>query len=156
MAPVNTVITNMPHAPTTVLQTATSQPPLLSAGSITIANLCKFDYACKCFFTYKEIPADEQVGCIIYSFELEFMQSWIESDSDHLTQGDQEFYKWSVSICKANNELEATDSLQHIPHEHFHTHLIVHLNPALCLAYHASKKELDAVENIKAWICWIM
>jgi hypothetical protein len=45
----------------------------------------KFDYGCKHFFAYKEIPADEQVGHIIYSFESEFMQSWIESDSARLT-----------------------------------------------------------------------
>ena len=183
MAPVDPVIANMPYAPATVLQTATSQPPLLSAGSITIANLRKFDYACKRFFAYKEIPAEEQVGRIIYSFESEFMQSWIESDSDHLIalsfaefmlevkrkwlptdwedeliqeliapQGDRDFYEWSISVRKTNNELEAADSLQHIPDARFRAHLVAHLNPALRLAYRASKKELDAVVDIEAWI----
>jgi hypothetical protein len=183
MTPVDPVIANMPYALATVLQTATSQPPLLSAGSITIANLCKFDYACKHFFTYKEIPAEEQVACIIYSFESEFMQSWIESDSNRLIslsfaefmlevkwkwlptdwedeliqeliapQGDREFYEWSISICKVNNELEAADSLQHIPEQCYHAHLVAHLNPALCLAYCTSKKELDSIEDIEAWI----
>lgn len=85
MAPIDPYIANLPYAPETVLQSSTSQPPLLSAGSITITNLCKFDYGCKHFFTYKEIPENEQVGRIIYLFESEFMQSWIESDSAHLT-----------------------------------------------------------------------
>jgi len=111
------------------------------------------------------------------------MQSWIESDSEHLIrltftefileikqkwlptdwedeliqeliapQGDHKFYQWSVSVCKANNELESTDSLQYIPHECFHAHLITHLNPALYLAYHMSKKELNAIEDIEVWI----
>ncbi|KAF8235814.1 hypothetical protein L208DRAFT_1255123, partial [Tricholoma matsutake] len=173
----------MPYGPATILQTATSQPPLLSARSILIANLHKFNYACKHFFAYKEIPTQEQVGCIIYSFESEFMQSWIKSDSDRLIalsfsefmlkvkckwlptdwedeliqelitpQGDRDFYEWSISICKVNNELKAADSLQHIPDTQFPAHLITHLNPALCLAYCASKKELDAVADIEAWI----
>jgi hypothetical protein len=180
---VDPVVANMPYAPASILQTASSQPPLLSAGSITIANLRKFDYACKHFFAYKEIAPEDQVGRIIYSFELEFMQSWIESDSTRLTslsfadfmlevkqkwlpsdwedeliqeliapQGECEFYEWSVSIRKANNELEAVDSLQHIPATRFHAHLVAHLNPALCLAYCAAKKELDAIEDIEAWI----
>ena len=158
MAPVDPYIASLPYAPTTIMQLSTSQPPLLSAGSITILNLHKFDYGCKHFFAYKEIPVDEQVGYIIYSFESEFMQLWIESDSDHLTslsfadfmlkikckwllsnledeliqeliapQGEHEFYEWSVSICKANNELEAAGSLQHIPTECFHALLVAHL-----------------------------
>jgi hypothetical protein len=182
MAPINPFIANMPYAPATVLHSTTNQPPLLSSRSITIANLRKFDYACKCFFVNKEIPAKDQVGRIIYSFESEFMQSWIESDSEHLVglsfpefilevkckwlpmdwedeliqeliayQGDREFYEWSISLCKANNELEAAGSLQHIPNEHFHAHLIAHLNPALRLAYCTSKAEF-AVEDIEAWI----
>ena len=32
------------------------------------------------------------------------------------------------------------------------THLVVHLKPALHLAYCATKKELNAIEDIKAWI----
>jgi hypothetical protein len=84
MAPIDPFIASLPYLPATILQSSTSQPPLLSAGSITISNLQKFDYGCKCFFTYKEIPAEDQVGCIIYSFELEFMQSWVEADSAHL------------------------------------------------------------------------
>ena len=183
MTPVDPVIANMPYAPASVLQTSTSQPPLLSAGSITVSNLRKFDYACKRFFAYKEIPPEDQVGRIIYSFESEFMQSWIESDSDCLValtfaefmlevkrkwlpsdwedeliqeqiapQGDREFYKWSVSIRKANNELEAAGSLQHIPTERFRAHLVAHLNPALRLAYRASRKDLDAIEDIESWI----
>jgi hypothetical protein len=84
MAPVDPYIASLPYAPATVLQSSTSQPPLLSASSITVLNLCKFDYGCKCFFTYKEIPAEDQVARIIYSFESEFMQSWIESDSARL------------------------------------------------------------------------
>lgn len=84
MAPVDPVIVNMPYAPTTILQALSSQPPLLSASSITVSNLCKFKYACKRFFTYKEIPTEEAVGQIIYSFKSEFMQSWIKSDSDCL------------------------------------------------------------------------
>ena len=183
MRPVDPTIANMPYAPASVLQTSTSQPPLLSAGSITVVNLRRFDYACKRFFAYKEIAPEDQVGHIIYSFESEFMQSWIESDSARLIslsfqdfmlevkrkwlpsdwedeliqeliapQGDHEFYEWSVSICKANNELEAAESLQHIPAARFHAHLVAHLNPALRLAYRAAKKELDAVEDIEAWI----
>ncbi|KAF8226901.1 hypothetical protein L208DRAFT_340873 [Tricholoma matsutake] len=42
---------------------------LLSASSITVSNLHKFDYACKHFFAYKEITPDDRVGRIIYSFE---------------------------------------------------------------------------------------
>jgi hypothetical protein len=72
---VDPVVANIPYAPASVLQTASSQPPLLSAGSITIANLHKFNYTCKCFFAYKEIAPKDQVGRIIYSFESEFMQS---------------------------------------------------------------------------------
>jgi hypothetical protein len=155
MHPVDPVIANMPYAAATVLQTSTSQLPLLSAGSITVANLRKFDYARKHFFACKEIMPKDQVGHIIYSFESEFMQSWIESDSMRLIgltfgnfmlevkrkwlssdwedkliqeltapQGDLEFYEWSVSIRKANNELEAADSLQHIPANRFHAHLV--------------------------------
>ncbi|KAF8236977.1 hypothetical protein L208DRAFT_1250070, partial [Tricholoma matsutake] len=173
----------MPYAPATISQLSSSQPPLLSAGSITVSNLCKFEYTCKRFFSYKEIPTKEAVGHIIYSFESEFMQSWIESDSECLSsltfaefmieikqkwlptdwedeliqeliapQGDLEFYQWSVSVCKVNNELEAADSLQYIPCERFRAHLIAHLNPALRLAYHASKKELDAIKDIETWI----
>jgi hypothetical protein len=84
MAPVDLVIAAMPYTPATILQSSSSQPPLLSAGSITVTNLWKFKRACKRFFTYKEIPADKAVGCIIYSFKSEFMQSWIESDSELL------------------------------------------------------------------------
>jgi hypothetical protein len=187
MAPVDQYIASLPYAPATVLQSSTSQPPLLSAGSITVSNLRKFDYGCKCFFTYKEIPTEDQVTCIIYSFESEFMQSWIESDSARLIslsfsefmleikckwlpsdwedeliqeliipQGEQEFYEWSVSVCKANNELDAARSLQHIPDERFHVHLVAHLKPALHLAYRAGKKELDAIEDIELWIHCIM
>lgn len=183
MHQVDPIIANMPYAPASVLQTSTSQPPLLSVGSITVTNLRKFDYACKQFFAYKEIAPEDQVSCIIYSFESEFMQSWIESDSARLIslsfadfmlevkwkwlpsnwedeliqeliapQGDREFYEWSVSIRKANNELEAADSLQHIPAARFRAHLVTHLNPALHLAYHTAKKELDAIEDIEAWI----
>ena len=93
------------------------------------------------------------------NFMLEVKWKWLPSDwEDKLIQeliapqGDQEFYEWSVSIRKANNKLEAADSLQHIPANHFHAHLIAHLNPALHLAYHATKKELDAIEDIEAWI----
>jgi hypothetical protein len=187
MAPVDPYIASLPYAPATVLQTSTSQPPLLSSGSITVSNLRKFDYCCKCFFAYKEIPAEDQVGRIIYLFESEFMQLWIESDSACLTslsfadfmleikrkwlpsdwedeliqelitpQGGREFYEWSVSIYKANNELEAAGSLQHIPAECFRAHLVAHLKPALCLAYHTRKKELDAIEDIESWIHCIM
>jgi hypothetical protein len=84
MAPVDPFITSLPYLPATILQSSTSQPPLLSAGSITISNLRKFDYGCKRFFMYKEIPAEDQVGRIIYSFKSEFMQSWIEADSANL------------------------------------------------------------------------
>jgi hypothetical protein len=183
MTPVDPVIASMPYAPANVLQSSTSQPPLLSSGSITIANLRKFDYACKRFFAYKEITAEEQVGRIIYSFESEFMQSWIQAESDRLVtltfaefmleikrkwlpsdwedeliqeliapQGSRDFYEWSISVRKANNELEAADSLQHIPAPRFRAHLVAHLNPALRLAYRAAKKELDAIEDIEAWI----
>lgn len=148
-----------------------------------VANLCKFDYACKRFFAYKKIPPEDQVARIIYSFESEFMQSWIELDSAHLVtltfaefmlkvkhkwlpsnwedeliqelitpQGNHEFYEWSISVCKANNELEAANSLQHIPNMRFHAHLVAHLNPAVRLAYRAAKKELDAIKDIEAWI----
>jgi hypothetical protein len=187
MAPVDPYIASLPYAPATILHSSASQPPLLSAGSITVTNLRKFDYGCKRFFAYKEIPANEQVGRIIYSFESEFMQSWIEADSARLTglsfgdfmleikrkwlpsdwedeliqelitpQGEREFYEWSVSIRKANNELEAAGSLQHIPADRFHVHLVAHLKPALCLTYCAGKKELDAIEDIEAWIHCIM
>jgi hypothetical protein len=173
----------MPYAPASVLQNSSNLPPLLSAGSITVVNLHRFDYVCKRFFAYKEIPPEDQVACIIYSFESKFMQSWIESDTDHLIalsfaefmlevkckwlpsdweneliqeliapQGTWEFYEWSISVRKANNKLQAAESLQHIPDTHFHAHLMAHLNPALCLAYHAAKKELDAIKDIKAWI----
>jgi hypothetical protein len=84
MTPVNPVIANMPYAPATVLQTATSQPLILLARSITVTNLCRFDYACERFFAYKEIAPEDQVGRIIYSFESEFMQSWIESDTNRV------------------------------------------------------------------------
>jgi hypothetical protein len=187
MAPVDPYIASLPYAPATILHSSASQPPLLFAGSITVTNLCKFDYGCKRFFTYKEIPANEQVRCIIYSFESEFMQLWIESDSTCLTglsfrdfmlkikckwlpsdwedeliqeliapQGEREFYEWSVSIHKANNELEAAGSLQHIPTKCFCAHLVAHLKPALHLTYRAGKKELDAIEDIEAWIHRIM
>jgi hypothetical protein len=183
MTPVDPVIANMPYAPASVLQNSSNLPPLLSAGSITVVNLRKFDYACKRFFTYKEIPPEDQVAHIIYSFESEFMQSWIESDTDCLTmlsfaefmlevkckwlpsdwedeliqeliapQGTREFYEWSISVCKANNELHAVESLQHIPDTRFCAHLVAHLNPALRLAYRATKKELDAIEDIEMWI----
>jgi hypothetical protein len=159
---VDPVIASMPYAPATVVQSSSSQPPLLSARTITVAGLQKFDYACKCFFAHKEIPTGEQVAHIIYSFKSEFMQSWIESDCDRLIglsfaafmlevkrkwlpsdwkdeliqeliapQGEREFYEGSISIRKANNELEAADSLQHIPASQFRAHLVAHLNPAL-------------------------
>jgi hypothetical protein len=92
-------------------------------------------------------------------FMLEVKRKWLPSDwEDELIQeliapqGEREFYEWSVSIHKANNKLEAADSLQHIPATRFCAHLVAHLNPALRLAYHAAKKELDAIEDIEAWI----
>jgi hypothetical protein len=84
MCLVDPVIASMLYAPATVVQTSSSQPPLLSTRAITVAGLRKFDYACKRFFAHKEIPLGEQVARIIYSFESEFMQSWIESDCDCL------------------------------------------------------------------------
>jgi hypothetical protein len=146
MCLVDPIIASMPYAPATVVQTSSSQPPLLSTRAITVAGLRKFDYTCKHFFAHKEIPPGEQVAHIIYSFKSKFMQSWIELDCDFLIglsfaafmlevkrkwlpsdwedeliqelitlQGEWEFYEWSISICKANNKLEAADSLQHIP-----------------------------------------
>jgi hypothetical protein len=90
---------------------------------------------------------------------LEIKWKWLPMDwEDKLIQeliapqGDREFYQWSVSVHKANNELESADSLQYIPHEHFHAHLLVYLNSTLHLTYRTSKKELDTIKDIEAWI----
>jgi hypothetical protein len=180
---VDPIIASMLYVPATIVQTSSSQPSLLSTRAITVAGLQKFDYACKHFFAHKEIPPGEQVARIIYSFESEFMQSWIKSDCNRLIglsftmfmlevkckwlpsdwenkliqeliapQGEQEFYEWSISIRKANNELEDADSLQHIPTSRFCAHFVAHLNPALRLAYHTTKNELDAIKDIEVWI----
>jgi hypothetical protein len=106
-----------------------------------------------------ESDSKHLIALTFAEFILEVKQKWLPTDwEDELIQeliapqGEREFYQWSVSVRKANNKLEAANSLQHIPVEHFRAHLVTHLNPALRLAYHASKKELDAIEDIEAWI----
>ena len=85
-----------------------------------------------------ESDSDQLVKLTFAEFMLVIKQKWLPSDwEDELIQeliapqGNREFYEWLVSIRKANNELEAASSLQHIPSEHFQAHLVAHLNPAL-------------------------
>jgi hypothetical protein len=122
-------------------------------------------YSFKSEFMQLWIEADSArlISLSFADFMLEIKCKWLPSNwEDELIQKliapqeDREFYEWSVSIRKANNELESASSLQHIPTECFRAHLVAHLRPALCLAYHAGKKELDAIEDIESWIHHIM
>ncbi|KAF8226401.1 hypothetical protein L208DRAFT_1302210, partial [Tricholoma matsutake] len=44
----------------------------------------EFNTACCCYFSVKDIPADERIGKIIYNFESTTIQSWINAEEARL------------------------------------------------------------------------
>ncbi|RDB19569.1 Transposon Tf2-11 polyprotein [Hypsizygus marmoreus] len=61
-------------------QSFPTHPPILSPGKITYDNFKTFEYMCNRFFSHKAIIPTDQVSRIIFNFEDESVQDWLEGD----------------------------------------------------------------------------
>ncbi|KAG6825410.1 hypothetical protein H0H87_009615, partial [Tephrocybe sp. NHM501043] len=74
----------MAPTPAAVTQSSASHAPMVSGGTLTVANLRAFEQGCKRYFSTKAIAAPDQVRRIIYNFEDETVSSWIFNIEDEL------------------------------------------------------------------------
>jgi len=72
------------YVPAEVKQASLSSVPLLSTGHLTIKVIHQFKTTCCCYFSVKDVAADEHVGKIIYNFESAAVQSWINANEAQL------------------------------------------------------------------------
>ncbi|KAG6825483.1 hypothetical protein H0H87_009472, partial [Tephrocybe sp. NHM501043] len=76
--------TTMAPTPAAVTQSSASHAPMVSGGTLTVANLRAFEQGCKRYFSTKAIAAPDQVRRVIYNFEDETVSSWIFNIEDEL------------------------------------------------------------------------
>lgn len=64
---------------------AQSHAPILGSGILTYPDIKEFQRQCKRFFANKAIPDGEQVGRIVFNFDSDSHQDWIDADLARLT-----------------------------------------------------------------------
>lgn len=69
MAPTQSKVTCME-------QSAPTKIPVLTPGDLTPESLCAFEMGCKAYFSYREIPDEEQVEKITWGIQDPWIQNW--------------------------------------------------------------------------------
>lgn len=72
------------YVPAEVKQASPSSAPILTAGRLTIAVVCQFETACRCYFSVKDVTTGDCIGKIIYNFKSMAVQSWINAEEAQL------------------------------------------------------------------------